>query len=161
MFWALELVPKPDSFGRRRSLPISASVCANVTQGWDDKAPKGSGRRCACGTNTPSPRNPSGVVTAEEIAEAAIFWILKLLGKRFAGKYAPKDIASVLALPSRKEAFGIVAVETFVAGLAAVLFTARGSIGSLPDPEWVIMVQAGNVSKLADGLRRALSLGVQ
>jgi len=126
-----------------------------MTQGWDDGAPKGSRRRCAFGTNTPSPRNPSGVVTSEEIADAAIFGVLKLLGKRFAGNCAPKDITSELAPPSQKEAFGIVGMETFVSGLPVVLFTACGSIGSLPDSEWMIKVQAGNVSKLADGLRRA------
>jgi len=74
-----------------------------MTQGWDDGAPKDSERTCACGTNNHCPRNPRRGVTAEEIAEAAVFWILRLLGRRFHGKYAPDDIASVLALAASRE----------------------------------------------------------
>jgi putative transposase len=33
----------------------------------------------------------------------AVFWILGLLGKRFHGRYSPKDIASVLALAASRE----------------------------------------------------------
>jgi len=87
-----------------RSHPTCASVCANMTQGWDDGAPKGSKRRCACGTNNHCPQNPRRGVTADEIAETAIFWILRLLGRRFHGKYAPNDIASVLALAASRKA---------------------------------------------------------
>jgi len=32
-----------------------------------------------------------------------VFWILRLLGKRFHGKYSPNDIASVLALAASRE----------------------------------------------------------
>jgi len=74
-----------------------------MSRGWDDRARKGSERLCACGTNNPCPRNQRGRVTAEEIAEAAVFWILRLLGRRFHGKYAPDDIASVLALAASRE----------------------------------------------------------
>jgi len=86
------------------SHPTCASVCANMTQRWDDGAPKGSERRCSCGTNSHCPRNPRRGVTADEIAEAAIFWIPRLLGRRFHGKYAPNDITSVLALAASRKA---------------------------------------------------------
>lgn len=74
-----------------------------MSRGWDDRARKGSKRTCACGTNNHCPRNPRRRVTAEEIAEVAVFWILRLLGRRFHGKYAPNDIASVLALAASRE----------------------------------------------------------
>jgi putative transposase len=35
--------------------------------------------------------------------KTAVFWILRLLGKRFQGKYSPEDIASVLALAASRE----------------------------------------------------------
>jgi len=35
--------------------------------------------------------------------ETAVFWILRLLGRRFQGKYSPEDIASVLALAASRE----------------------------------------------------------
>lgn len=74
-----------------------------MTQGWDDRARKGSGRTYACGTNNSCPRNPRRGVTAEEIADTAIFWILRLLGRGFHGLYSPDDIASVLALAASRE----------------------------------------------------------
>lgn len=36
-------------------------------------------------------------VSAEEIVEVAVFWILRLLGRRFQGMYSPKDVAIALA----------------------------------------------------------------
>jgi len=73
-----------------------------MTQGWDDGAPEGSGRRCVCGTNNHRRQNLRGRVTADEITVTAIFWILRLLGKRFDGKYSSNDIASVLALAASR-----------------------------------------------------------
>lgn len=70
-----------------------------MTRGWDDRARKGSERACACGTNNHRPRR----VSAEEIAEAAVFWTLRLLGRRFGGKYSPGDIAGVLALAASRK----------------------------------------------------------
>jgi len=69
----------------------------------DGGASKGSVDACACGTNNPCPGNARRRVTAEEIVEVAVFWILRLLGKRFHGKYSPKDIAGVLALAASRE----------------------------------------------------------
>jgi len=74
-----------------------------MSQGWDDRARMGSKIACACKANNSSPRDPRRRVTAEEIVEVAVFWILRLLGKRFHGKYSPKDIASVLALAASRE----------------------------------------------------------
>jgi len=86
-----------------RGCPILASVDETMAEGWDNRASKGSETACACDTNNPCPRNPRRGVTADEIAETAIFWILRLLGKRFHGKYSPTDIASVLALAASRE----------------------------------------------------------
>jgi hypothetical protein len=35
--------------------------------------------------------------------ETAVFWILRLLGRRFQGRYTPEDIASVLTLAASRE----------------------------------------------------------
>jgi len=74
-----------------------------TTPGWDDGAQRGSEGACACDTNNPCPRNAGRGVTADEIVETAVFWILRLLGRRFQGKYSPEDIASVLALAASRE----------------------------------------------------------
>jgi len=74
-----------------------------MAQRRDGGASKGSETVCACERNNHCPRNRRQGVTADEIAETAIFWILRLLGKRFHGKYSPNDIASVLALAASRE----------------------------------------------------------
>jgi len=74
-----------------------------MSQGWDGRARRGSERACACRTNNHCLDNTRRGVSAEEIVEVAVFWILGLLGKRFHGKYSPKDIASVLALAASRE----------------------------------------------------------
>jgi hypothetical protein len=33
----------------------------------------------------------------------AVFWIMRLLGRRFQGVYSPKDVASVLALAASRK----------------------------------------------------------
>jgi putative transposase len=73
-----------------------------MSQGWDGRAPKGSERACACRTNKHRSEDDRQGVSAEEIAEAAVFWILGLLGKRFWGKYSHRDVASVLALAASR-----------------------------------------------------------
>jgi len=74
-----------------------------TTPGWDDGATRGSEGACACDTNNHCPRNAGRGVTADEIAETAVFWVLRLLGRRFHGKYYPEDIASILALAASRE----------------------------------------------------------
>lgn len=74
-----------------------------LVQGWNDRASKSSVDACACDTNNPCPQDEGRGVTADEIAETAVFWVLRLLGRRFHGKYSPKDIASVLALAASRE----------------------------------------------------------
>ncbi len=75
----------------------------NMSQGWDGRARKGSERTCACRTNNHCPRNRRQGVSAEEIVEVAVFWVLRLLGRRFQGMYSPKDVASVLALAASRK----------------------------------------------------------
>ena len=75
----------------------------NMSQGWGGRAPKDSERACACGTNNHCPRNRRQGVSAEEIVEVAVFWILRLLGRRFQGMYSSKDVASVLALAASRK----------------------------------------------------------
>lgn len=75
-----------------------------MVQGWDDRARKGSGGACVCDTNNRRLRDGGRGVTADGIAETAVFWILRLLGRRFHGKYSPEDIAGVLALAASREA---------------------------------------------------------
>ena len=62
-------------------------------------------------------------------------------GQTVCRQICSKRHREVLALSSHKEAFGIVAMETFVSGLPVVLFTAYRSIGFLPVSELVIKVQ--------------------
>jgi putative transposase len=75
-----------------------------MSQGWDGRVLKGSERACDCRTNKHRPEDARRGVSAEEIVEAAVFWILGLLGKRFCGKYSHWDVASVLALAASRKA---------------------------------------------------------
>jgi len=73
-----------------------------MSKGWDGRARKGSERACTCRTNKHRPEDARRGVSADEIAEAAVLWILGLLGKRFWGKYSHRDVASVLALAASR-----------------------------------------------------------
>jgi glycosyltransferase involved in cell wall biosynthesis len=73
--------------------------------------------------------------------------------------YAVMARADVVALPSRREAFGSVALEARVLGLPVVAFNAGGIADTLRDSPGARLVPAGDVSTFARALEEAVDGG--